>query len=64
MRVEKRQFNAPRVVFCGNYDRRDDEESARLAGAWRPTARLLTRAAATDDLRESLGHFRMETSFC
>ena len=36
------------VAFCGKYDRRDDEESARLTGAWRPTARLLTRAAATD----------------
>src|SRR5207302_7624095 len=35
---------ANRVAECGKYDRRDDEPSARLRQAFRPTARLLPRA--------------------
>jgi len=48
MRVENEHFNPPRVVFCGNYDKPDDEESARSPrgpahgdGAQLPVERVL-----------------------
>ena len=46
------------VAFCGKYDRRDDEEFARLPRGWVTIASV--RAARTDDLHESQKHVRID----